>query len=279
MSSCRPRNPASAVGGAQAHATPAAERAAVSGSAPTVATLANITQPSGRRCVCVKSGATTLEGRRDRVPGSTDQGRWVSPVRARHCHALGPCHCMTILMAEQAPGCGWPFGRSHAARLSPVADPCARGGLARHGAPPSSMVDARIAPPAASCVPGGDAEPRRRAGRSCLHCRRGGRAGRLRSAAGSRKGRQQVSRRPPGQRPGGRCRQRRGQAAIASSRDLSSVTGVRDCRPVASAVAPIAGVGRPAALSVELDDSLAAGAAVLAWCAASPTLRVRLDAP
>jgi hypothetical protein len=40
-------------------------------------------------------------------------------------------------------------------------------------------------------------------------------------------------------------------------------TGVCDCRPFASAVGPVAGVGRQAALSVERDDDLAVGAALL----------------
>jgi hypothetical protein len=39
--------------------------------------------------------------------------------------------------------------------------------------------------------------------------------------------------------------------------------GVRDCRPFASAIGPIAGVGRQAALSVERDDDLAVCAALL----------------
>jgi hypothetical protein len=43
----------------------------------------------------------------------------------------------------------------------------------------------------------------------------------------------------------------------------SSKTGVCDCRPFASAIGPIAGVGRQAALSVERDDDLAVGAALL----------------
>src|SRR5438552_13973010 len=44
---------------------------------------------------------------------------------------------------------------------------------------------------------------------------------------------------------------------------FSSKTGVCDCRPFASAIGPIAGVGRQAALSVERDDDLAVGATLL----------------
>jgi hypothetical protein len=50
--------------------------------------------------------------------------------------------------------------------------------------------------------------------------------------------------------------------ALADTWD-SSKTGVCDCRPFASAIGPIAGVGRQAALSVERDDDLAVGAALL----------------
>jgi hypothetical protein len=43
----------------------------------------------------------------------------------------------------------------------------------------------------------------------------------------------------------------------------SSMTGVCDCRLFAFAIGPVAGVGRRVALSVERDDDLAVGAALL----------------
>ena len=52
----------------------------------------------------------------------------------------------------------------------------------------------------------------------------------------------------------------------------ASKTGVCDCRPFASAIGPIAAVGRQAALSVERADDLAVGAALL-------DVRQRLEGP
>src|SRR5215218_3603749 len=60
--------------------------------------------------------------------------------------------------------------------------------------------------------------------------------------------------------------------AIARRHRLSSKTGVCDWRQFASAFGPIAGVGRQAALSVERDDDLAVGAALLG-------IRQRLEGP
>jgi hypothetical protein len=58
-------------------------------------------------------------------------------------------------------------------------------------------------------------------------------------------------------------RERRSAQARRPRASVSSRTGVRDCCRFDSAIGPIAGVGRQAALSVERDDDLAGGAALL----------------
>src|SRR6185503_19079597 len=68
-------------------------------------------------------------------------------------------------------------------------------------------------------------------------------------------------------RPGWRHRRSAGHCCLAAWREralglLAVLAGVCDCRRFASAIGPVAGVGRQAALSVERDDDLAVGAAL-----------------